>query len=123
MRDIKASLLSSTEISNVPVRQTADYVFEVVKTNDGFAKYRALVTLDDCPYWERSWIWQEVTVSFEPVLVCGSKRMHWTDYIFALRLVNAAHASHTFPEACGVMAATRLSQGSPDLKTMEFHMV
>lgn len=123
-------LLSASEIFNVPIQHTTESLADLIKTADGMRKFRAFVSLKDCPYWQRSWVWQEITVSMEPVLVCGSKRISLIDYILAFRICHACFNSQDFPrlkaeEGTPLPDEVRISQSQryADMKPMELYMI
>ncbi|KAJ9655286.1 Folylpolyglutamate synthetase [Neophaeococcomyces mojaviensis] len=123
-------LLGSSGIFNEPIQQTTESLADMIKTADGIRKFRAFASLENCPYWQRSWVWQEITVSMEPVLVCGSKRTSLMDYILAFRIFHAFFNSKNFigltaEEGTPIPNEPRisLSQSYADAKPVILHMI
>ncbi|OAP65038.1 hypothetical protein AYL99_01010 [Fonsecaea erecta] len=119
-------LFISTEVFNMPIQQTTGALARLIYTADGMRKFRAFTSLQDCQYWQRSWVWQEMTLSMEPILVCGSKRTPLADYISAFRILSACFNSKDFPRLkAEIPDELRISQSQMwvDQKPMVLHMI
>ena len=72
-----------------------DIVIFVLLTfgRDCYAYTSELISFLDQVWLTRVWTYQEILLASNPVLVCGSSHLLWSDFAFALLFLSSTHSS------------------------------